>query len=311
MMKRILLLLFTCFVMHAFAQSEKQVAITIDDAPLTQWSDATPLNVKKAANEKLLQAFESKKIPVAIFINENTLQGAEEKARIDILAKWLESPLVTAGNHGYSHANFATTSIEDFQQEIVKGEEITKRLLVKTKKQLKYFRFPYNATGKDSVSRFAMEAFLQSKGYISTPFTIESQDYLFAGIYQGQLDKGDKKGAKQTGRDYVAFTLKTFHYFEKVTQEQYGKQIPQIYLCHDNQLNADYMSSLLAELQKAGYGFKSLEEVMRDPVYQNQSYYTGPYGFSWLYRWEKDVKKRRQLMIAQPEIDTPVDSKKE
>jgi peptidoglycan-N-acetylglucosamine deacetylase len=311
MMKKILLLLLTGHALFAFAQSKKQVAITIDDAPFTQWSDATPLNVKKAANEKLLQAFKDKKVPLTLFINENTLQGEEAKSRIDILSKWLKSPLVTAGNHGYSHANFNTTSVEDFKQEVVKGEAITKRLLAKTKRQLKYFRFPYNATGKDSVSRFAMEAFLKSKGYISTPFTIESQDYLFASIYQSELDKGDKKAAEQTGRDYVAFTLRTFHYFETVTQEQYGKQIPQIYLCHDNQLNADYMPLLLTELQKAGYDFKSLDEVMRDPVYQNESYYTGPYGFSWLYRWEKDIVRRKRMMMAQPEMDTPVESKKD
>ncbi|MBA4144817.1 MAG: polysaccharide deacetylase [Cytophaga sp.] len=310
MMKKILMSLCMVAAVHAFAQSKKQVAITIDDVPFTQWSDATHLQVKKAANEKLLQVFTAGKVPVTLFINEITLQGTEEKARIDVLAKWLENPLVTAGNHGYQHANFNTTSVADFQQEVVKGEVITRQLLSRFKKPLKYFRFPYNATGKDSVSRFALEAFLKSKGYISTPFTIESQDYSFASRYQSELDKGATQAAEQTGRDYVAYTLKTFAYFEKVTQEQYGRPIAQIYLCHDNQLNADYMPLLLAELTKAGYDFKSLDEVMRDPVYQSTSCYTGPYGFSWLYRWEKDLKRRREMMMGQPEMDTPIEPKK-
>jgi len=300
---RILLFVFTLIACCAWAQKTHYVAITIDDVPLTSWPDETPLKIKRAANEKLLNVFISRKIPVALFINESTLTGKEQAERIAVLKQWLDHPLVTAGNHSYSHANFNTSTRSEFEEQIVKGEVITKELLKKTGKPLKYFRFPFNATGKDSASRAAMEVFLMKKGYISVPYTIESQDYLFNSLYQQALDNHDQDKADGIGKAYIAHTLTVFDYFESFSQRHYGRSIAQIYLCHDNQLNADYMETLLKEIGKKNYQCKSLEEVLKDTIYKQTDYYAGEYGFSWVYRWEKNVATRKQMMRAEPELD--------
>jgi hypothetical protein len=49
-----------------------------------------------------------------------------------------------------------------------------------------------------------------------------------------------------------------------------------------------------------GYAFVPLDRALEDKVYQSKEYYTGRYGFSWLYRWEKSSDKRKALMRREP-----------
>jgi peptidoglycan/xylan/chitin deacetylase (PgdA/CDA1 family) len=294
-------LLFILFYKASFAQL-KQVAITLDDAPFTTWSDRTPLKTLEEANTKILRAIDRYTVPVCIFINENTLiKEGETDARIRILKQWLSNPLITPGNHSYSHPNYVNMNASAFQDEIIKGEVITKKLLQGTGQSLLYFRFPFNALGSDSITKAAMQNFLKEKNYISTPFTIESSDYLFNTLYQQALDKNDKTRAKAIADSYINYTIAVFDYFETVSQEQYKRQVPQIFLGHINALHADCITTLIEQLQKKGYTFIDLTTALKDNVYKQHDYYAGPYGFSWFYRWEYDPQKRKKLLQSQPE----------
>ena len=284
-----------------FAQ-QKQVAVTLDDVPLTAWSERTPLRVIEEANTNILQAINRYHVPACIFINESPLiKEGETDARIKILKQWLSNPLITPGNHSYSHPNYANMESSAFQDEIIKGEVITKKLLEGTGRSLQYFRFPFNALGRDSITKTAMQDFLKARNYTSTPFTIESSDYLFNTLYQQALDKNDKTKAKDIADAYIKYTITVFEYFETLSQQQYQRQVPQIFLGHVNALHADCFATLLEQLQKKGYTFIDLTTALKDDIYKQQDYYAGPYGFSWFYRWERDTQKRKKLLQSQPE----------
>ncbi len=102
------------------------------------------------------------------------------------------------------------------------------------------------------------------------------------------------------GEQYVTHTLDMFQYFETLTQQLYGRAIRHIYLCHDNRLNTDFMEKLLNGLRAHGYSFITLKEALEDNVYQSNEYYFGRYGFSWIYRWQQNGEKRRQMMRGEP-----------
>ena len=297
----LLLFLFILLYKASFAQ-QKQVAITLDDAPLSSWSERTPLKALEEANAKILRAVNRYTVPICIFINESRLiKEGETDARINILKQWLSNPLITAGNHSYSHPNYANMEASAFQDEIIKGEVITKKLLEGTGRSLQYFRFPFNALGRDSITKAAMQIFLKEKNYISTPFTIESRDYLFNALYQQALEKNDKTRAKAIADAYITYTIASFDYFETLSKQLYQRQVPQIFLGHVNALHADCFTTLIEQLQKKGYTFIDLASALKDDVYNQHDYYAGPYGFSWFYRWERDPQKRKKLLQSEPE----------
>jgi hypothetical protein len=76
-----------------------------------------------------------------------------------------------------------------------------------------------------------------------------------------------------------------FGYFEGVTRNLFGRDIPQVLLLHDSELNTESLDALLSRIAQRGYKFVSLEEALADPAYSTTDKYIGP-GISWLNRWK-------------------------
>ena len=130
-----------------------------------------------------------------------------------------------------------------------------------------------------------MDSFLREKNYISTPFTVESSDWMFNHIYEYYLSHSEPEKAKEIGELYVSKTLDYFHFFDSLSIEKYGRKVNQIFLCHDNALNSKYLGEIVRKLKEENYNFISLETALQDPVYNQENQYYQKWGVSWFYRW--------------------------
>ncbi len=292
-----LLLLFTSISTLGFSQ--KKVAITIDDAPNTQ------LYLDSRLQAPLLNTLDSLDIPAAIYFNEEQLYKTTMfNKNVVLLDEYIKRNYVTVGNHSFSHARYSESTLEEYKKEVTKGEEISKQFASKYDKKINSFRFPYNDLGKDSIQQVEIEKYLKSKGYTIAPFTVSSDDWMYDKLYTNYLAKKDTVAAKRIAKAYIINTMATFAYFDTIVQEQYGREIAHIYLCHDNKLNADYLDTLVAELRAKEYTFVSMEDALTDDVYAQENTYFKKWGVSWIYRWMTDTDKRSELMKAQPENKT-------
>ena len=276
--------------------AQKKVSITIDDVPNSL------LYKGDGFRSRLLNLIDSMKLPVAIFINEVKIFDIDEADEsLRMLDEWIESPNVIVGNHGYKHRMYSEEGIDSFKIDVLQGEAISKPLALRHDKGETYYRFPYNDLGKDAHEHKLAVDYLDSRGYTVTPFTVHSDDWLVTQLYEHYKKAGRTKDAERVGREFVEFTLKNFDYMETLTDKKVGRNVSQIYLMHDNLLNADYLDDLLTALIKRGYTFISLDEAMKDPVYKQTDYYDQRHGISWVYRWIKDPQQRMQLMRGQPD----------
>jgi peptidoglycan/xylan/chitin deacetylase (PgdA/CDA1 family) len=288
-------LLALCFC-AASALAQKKVSITIDDVPNAR------LYAKEGFRSRLLQEIDSMKLPVAIFINEVRIFDVGDADKIlNIFDKWVGNPNVIVGNHGYQHRMYSSEGIDSFKIDVLQGESITKPIARRHNKGENYYRFPYNDLGKDATEHKQAADFLKSRGYTLTPYTMHSDDWLVTELYEYYRANGRTKDAARIGQAFVDFTLKNFDYIESITDKKLGRNVSQIYLMHDNLLNADYLGVLITALTKRGYTFITLDEAMKDPVYSQQDFYDQRYGVSWVYRWIKDEQQRMQLMRAAPD----------
>ncbi|MFC5047663.1 polysaccharide deacetylase family protein [Aquimarina hainanensis] len=282
------------FLLQSLAAQKNFVSITIDDVPNVQLLEKTNFS------SELLRKIDSMQLPVAIFINEGFLyQNKNYHQNYNQLVQWITNKNVTSGNHTYGHTAYEQYS--SFTEDIIKGAVITKEVLAQQEDSLKYFRFPYNNLGKDSISQKKMAHFLSRKGYTITPFTIESEDWLFNTLYENALQKKDFKNARYIGDTYLSYTLNVFEYHQKLSQDQYKRNIRHIFLCHDNVLNTDYLPKIIKHLQSKEYRFISIKEALEDPVYSSKNTYYKKWGISWMYRWIQDPKKRSKLLKAAPD----------
>ncbi len=270
----------------ALAQSPtgRKVAITLDDLPkVVLDGGAGDINDIRATLWQLSGDLAG--IPAIGFVNESKLDVAGEMdQRIGVLKMWLGRGL-QLGNHSYSHLDLQQTPLARFEDDVIRGDVMTSELLRQSGQEERFFRYPYNHTGPTREVRDAFQQFLRGRGYAIAPYTVQHDDYIFNEVYLRARRAWNSALQERVRTAYLDHLDTAFAYFEEQSRKLFGREIPQIFLIHANDLNADSISDMLERLRKRGYTFISLAEALRDPAYQSKDDYVGPYGISWLTRW--------------------------
>jgi peptidoglycan/xylan/chitin deacetylase (PgdA/CDA1 family) len=269
------------------ADSPRKMAITFDDLPYVANGETPYLPRARRSTKEILRLVQTRHVPAAAFVNEAGLQAAGEvDARIALLQQWVDAGVVL-GNHTYSHPDFNTLTVEQFEDEIIKGEVVTRRLMQTHMPYQLYFRHPQMHTGDTPARKEAIEGFLAARGYKIAPYTIENSDFIFNAIYVRALRHQDGELAKRLRAAYLDFTFAATEFAERISPQIFGREIPQTLLIHANDLNADCLDEMLRRLAARGYRFVSLDEAMADAAYQTKDTYVTKAGPSWLWRWMK------------------------
>ncbi len=295
--KYIILLCLIFLVSISVFSQNKSISITIDDVPNTR------KYLKENFTPTLLKVLDSLDIPFTIFINEAKIFNNEfENENKELLEMWIQNQNSIAGNHSYSHARYSAVGFDKFVEEIDEGEILTKHYAKKHDKELKYFRFPYNDMGADSIQHIQIRAYLESKDYVIAPFTLESSDWMYNYVYLHYLKNGELEKAKVIGEQYVDKTIELVRFYESMAKDIYKRQVKHIYLCHDNAINTYYIGEIISRLKQEDYAIVSFEESLTDPVYEQEDIYYKKWGISWLYRWMDTQKERIKWMKQEPDM---------
>lgn len=271
----------------------KEIAITIDDLPGVL-DGATDDSFKRlqSMNRQMLNVLKQNQISAIGFVNESRLFVKDEmEARIAILRNWLDAGM-TLGNHTFSHSNFNDVSLAQFEDEVIRGETVTRALMRGRGIDKFYLRFPFNHTGDTREKKEGLEIFLRERGYAIAPFTIEHSDYVYSRAYTKALLQSNEKLAERIRNDYLNFLDTSCDYFEQKSREVLGYEPKQILLIHVNQLNAICLEDMVQRLKKRGYSFISLDEALKDKAYQTSDSYIGKFGLSWIFRWALTLNKK-------------------
>ena len=265
----------------------RTMAVTFDDLPYVNFGNGTYLKNARAATAKILSTLKKHKVPAVGFVNEFQLDfGNQREARIALLREWVKSGMVL-GNHTYSHPDFNQLTVAQFEEQIEKGDVVTRQLMQSRRPYQLYFRHPMTHTGDTLEKKEAIEKFLAARGYKVTPHTIENSDFIFNVPYAQAVQKGDTALAKRVREAYLDLTIAATEFAEKISPQIFGREIPQLLLIHSNDLNADCLDELLQRLTDRGYKFVTLDKVMSDPAYETKDTYVNKYGPTWLFRWSK------------------------
>jgi peptidoglycan/xylan/chitin deacetylase (PgdA/CDA1 family) len=287
--------LFACFffsisLLPSLAAQTRAVALTIDDLPFVAGGDTDPMDAQAAirANRKLLRALARHHIPVTGFVIQKNVETLERGSGTAILRDWTGHGF-DLGNHTYAHPNFNDVTVEQFEDQIVRGEESIVPLMKTAGRKVEFFRFPANHTGDTREKHDAVAAFLDEHGYRLAPCTIETSDWMFNIAYARMLARHDKASASRLRADYLTFTAAQIDYFARLNQEVLGYEPPQIMLIHDNQLNADVIDKLLDLFEKKKYHWVTLSEAERSPAYRIPETLVTKFGPMWGYRWAREL----------------------
>jgi peptidoglycan/xylan/chitin deacetylase (PgdA/CDA1 family) len=266
------------------AAYERAVALTIDDLPAV--ATRGDMATHAAITTGILNALGEHRAPAVGFVNEDKLRraGTLDTARVALLRRWLDAGQ-TLGNHSYSHPDLHLVTLDSFQADVLRGEEVTRALLEERGTSPRWFRHPFLHTGRDLETKRGFESFLAAHGYRVAPVTIDNSDYIFARAYDHALDAADSTAARRIGEAYTAYMDTVFGFYEAQARAIVGEEIPQVLLLHANRLNAARLDDLLAMMRRRGYAFVSLDAALAHPAYERADAYVGPAGMTWLHRW--------------------------
>lgn len=266
----------------------RTIAITVDDLPGAEpGTDHAVSDLKELEriNRAIPATLKGHHVPGAGFVNEWKLQvSGERDARAALLKSWLDAGM-TLGNHTYSHPDFQTTPLAQFEDDTIRGEVVSQVLMNERGLTVKFFRHPFLNTGPTQEAKTAFENFLKERGLTVAPVTLDSQDWVFNDVLGLADQNRDEQLATKAKSEYLAYADRAFDYFEGMSLQLFGREIPQVLLMHDSALNAEMLNSYLQKIEKRGYRFVSLEEALADPAYATPDRYIGPEGISWLNRW--------------------------
>ncbi len=278
----------TAAQIHEPQTRQRTIAVTFDDLPYVNAWQGDYLTGAKRTTTELLRVLNAHRAPAVGFVNEGKLfflNGMD--ASVALLQQWIDAGM-TLGNHTYSHADFNAVTVEQFKDEIIKGEVITRRL-TEFQSGNRYFRHPMTRTGDTKEKKEAIEKFLASRGYKVAPHTIENSDFIFNRSYvRAKFEKNDAL-AKRLREAYLEFNFAATDFAEKISPQIFGRDIPQVLLLHANDLNADCLDEMLRRYEARGYRFITLDEAMADPAYQTPDTHINPRGPTWLWRWSKSL----------------------
>jgi peptidoglycan-N-acetylglucosamine deacetylase len=261
----------------------REIAITFDDLPFG--GRDLGLARIRAANEAILATIRKGGVPAVGLVNESKLYvPGEIDERTALLESWLDAG-AELGNHTFSHPSFQETPLAAFEEDVIRGETVTRLLLERRGQKLRWFRHPYLRTGPTPEVRAAFEKFLAERGYSVAPVTVENSDYIFSAVYSQARAKGDQETMGRLGKDYLQFTEALLGYWDRRAREVAGRPIRHVLLLHVDEINAEYFDEILDLLKRQGYRFVSLEDALRDDAYHLPDTYAGRAGVPWPYRW--------------------------
>ncbi|HVF43484.1 MAG TPA: polysaccharide deacetylase family protein [Pyrinomonadaceae bacterium] len=274
------------------AAVNRRVAVTFDDLPAPQGE----LEDMRGITSRLLASLRRNGVPVVGFVNEGKLyqRRGETDERIELLRAWLDAG-AELGNHTFTHINLRRRPLAAYEEDVVRGETVTRMLLEERGMKLRYFRHPFLWTGETPEYKEGLAKFLDSRGYTVAPVTVDNDDYVFADAYFRAKKRGDAETARRVADAYVPYMETVFDFFEKLSGETFGREVRQVLLLHANEINADRFDELASMMKRRGYAFVTLEEALKDPAYaEPDALYKS--GVSWIHRWRmaKGMPEKRE-----------------
>jgi peptidoglycan-N-acetylglucosamine deacetylase len=247
------------------ASKPPEIAVTFDDLPAH--GPLPPGETRIEIATKILKALRDAKLP-PIFGFVNGVGISKNPADAAVLDAWRAAgnPL---GNHGWSHLNLNQTSLNDFEQDVMRNEPVlTERM---KGADWHWFRYPFLAEGDTPEKRAGFRDFLAQHGYKIAAVTMSFADYEWNEPYARCKDKADTAAIAALAESYLKAADQSADYYRALSKTLLGRDIPYVLLMHIGAFDAEMLPKLLGLYKSKGFQFVTLEKAERDKFYRSST----------------------------------------
>jgi len=293
-------ILFILFLASVSAQAKVNIAVTVDDLPVSG------IDVKGIDRVQIVEKFTKKlkqnKVK-GVYGFLNGIQAVHQAKRLEILKKWKEAGHYI-GNHTWAHGGLSKLSVADYINEIEKNETLLIDF-ADTIKELKVFRYTYLEEGDTNEKRYGIRSYLKKRNYQVAQVTIDSLDWKWLEPFARCTEKGDKTGIQELKKTFIDFNVANMKYMDQLAKKIWGnKSIPHIYLLHLNAFTTDVLGELFQALKKNGASFVDSRKHIYDKFFEEDTAFLGTVGKNYIY--QAQVSRKLNFDNFQPPVTPDV-----
>lgn len=239
----------------AWAQTDKRIALSFDDAP----AGDGPIFTGAERADALIGALNAVDAgPAVFFITTRGMAKPEGKARV---AKYAAAGHLIA-NHSHSHHWAHKTDAEEYIADLDRAD----KWLTGIENRRPWYRFPYLDEGREQVKRETIRAALAQRGLLNGYVTVDTYDWHFVRRWKDAVRDGKSVDIDQLGKVYVEMMADAADFYDKKGREAFGRAPEQVMLLHENDLAALFIDDLVTELRARGWEIIDPDTAYMDPI---------------------------------------------
>jgi peptidoglycan-N-acetylglucosamine deacetylase len=241
----------------------QQIAFTWDDLPV---HSALPLGeTRLEIGRKLIDAMKEAHLPpVYGFVNGVAIE--HEPASAPVLKDWRDAGF-QLGNHTWSHMNLNTSSLADWEGDLLKNEPVLRQYAANS--DWHWLRYPFLAEGDSPEKCVESRQFLAVHGYRIAAVTMNFGDYMWNEPYARCVAKNDSAAIAQLESSYLEAAAADADSRRAMSKALYGHDIPYVLLMHVGAFDARMLPRLLQLYRDKGFTFVTLDEAEKDTFYRS------------------------------------------
>lgn len=232
-----------------------ELAITIDDF---NWQ-LIPNPFGAIANRMLLDTLEAHQLKTALFVVGRNIETDEGRS---LLEAWNHAGHII-GNHTYSHRNFHSVPLADFEADVLHCDSLLKPY----SNYARFFRFPLLKEGETAARRDAMRAFLTQQQMHNGHVTIDASDWYYDAELRKRLTADPAYDVSRFRAPYLDHLLDRARYYDRLARTAIGRSPSHTLLLHYNLINVLFLNNALQMFTDHGWKLISAAAAYQDPVF--------------------------------------------
>lgn len=203
----------------------------------------------------------------------------------EILTRWSAAGH-RIGNHTYDHAPLPARTTQEFEEGILRNEEVLRSY----SGFRKFFRFPALKEGQTREVRDRLRSFLARHGYRNGSVTIDASDWYYNQRLLTRIEADRRFEVTRYRQPYLDHIWDRAQFYDRLSRDVLGRSVAHTLLIHYNLLNSLFLGDLLAMFRSKGWGVIDAEEAFSDEVFTRQPD-TAPAGESLVWALAKETGK--------------------
>jgi len=258
----------------AAAPPRRPILITVDDLPISSARLHPDPVERERITRDLLEALRRHGIRAVGLVTWRNVRDDADRKLLDL---WVDAGH-ELGNHSFEHRDLTRDEAETWIADADRGREALAGYLRGRGAVLRFFRFPFLHEGDTEAKLDAARAWLVRTAQRSLPVTIDNQDWDFEQPWVEARRARDRRAMERLGEGFQASLRIAAERQEKLGDELFRRETPQILLLHATEAGAAQWDKLFAWLAETGRRFAGADEVLSDPAFSDPPRFLATFG---------------------------------